>query len=108
MQQVAHLLADLEETAYLQVRCNVQMKEAINWKKILSSPKGEGVKIIEWIPQETQNIEDFIVPPKMYKSPQIAWAAMAKTSEEKNLRNCQASGMTGKPKSLGTKAYKGD
>lgn len=49
------------------------------------SPKGEGVRLIERIPQNTWNLEDFIVPSKKRKPPQVARAATVEPSEEKDL-----------------------
>ena len=49
------------------------------------SPKREGVRLIEWIPQDTWNLEDFIVPSKKHKPPQVTLATKVEPSEEKDL-----------------------
>ena len=49
------------------------------------SPKREGVRLIERIPQNTWNLEDFIVLSKKCKPPQVAQTATVKPSEEKDL-----------------------
>ena len=54
-------------------------------QKLKSYPKGEGVRLIERIPQNTWNLEDFIVPSKKRKPPQVARAATVEPSEEKDL-----------------------
>lgn len=47
--------------------------------------KREGVRLIEPIPQNMRNLEDFIVPLKKCKPPQVARAATVEPSEEKDL-----------------------
>jgi len=60
-------------------------KQLPNSQRFQCSPKREGVRLIERIPQNTWNLEDFIVPSKERKPPQVARAATVKPSEEKDL-----------------------
>ena len=61
------------------------------WKQLPSSqrfqcsPKRAEVRLIERIPQNTWNLEDFIVLSKKCKPPQVAQTATVKPSEEKDL-----------------------
>ena len=56
-------------------------KQLPNSQRFQRSPKREGVRLIERIPQNTWNLEDFIVPSKKCKPPQVARTA----TEEKDL-----------------------
>lgn len=60
-------------------------KQLPNSQRFQRSPKREGVRLIERIPQNTWNLEDFIVPSKKRKPPQVARAATVEPSEEKDL-----------------------
>ena len=60
-------------------------KQLSNSQRFQRSPKREGVRLIERIPQNTWNLEDFIVPSKKRKPPQVARAATVEPSEEKDL-----------------------
>ena len=65
-------------------------KQLPNSQRFQNSPKREGVRLIERIPQNTWNLEDFKrrlfeVPSKKRKPPQVAWAATVKPSEEEDL-----------------------
>jgi len=60
-------------------------KQLPDSQRFQCSPERERVRLIEQIPQNTWNLEDFIVPSKKCKPPQVTWAATVEPSEEKDL-----------------------
>lgn len=81
-------------------------KQLPNSQRFQHSPKREGIRPIEWIPQNTWNLEDFIVPSKKHKPPQVAWTASVEPSEENDLGIVD--GETEKPQFPKSRVSRGD
>ena len=60
-----------------------------NDQKFQNHPRKPRVRTIDGLPTTTWNLEDFIVPNRRKKPPQVSWATMPEPPETKDLTLAQ-------------------